>query len=218
MGDIQRSSLLTLVVPTEKRKKRLDGDIQEYLTEGAVMLAFALHLLESTTARRIEIHPDGEHGKRFPFQAQLNARGFEKVRSIGKTDYGGLYRDPAGAEIEINPKAGLGDIVVISECLRIVAEAKGGIVNTRNAGPVSRMRRGLCEAVGLLMSRPRVEGTRHIAVVPDVPVTRKLAQTMVARTQEAGIEIALVDRHGAVTAIAHGHHSLSPELSTKPSC
>ena len=74
-------------------------------------------------------------------------------------------------------------------------------MNTKHSGPTSRIRRGLCEAVGLLLATPFVEGTRQVAVVPNVDVTRRLAQSMIQRARLAGIEIALVDRRGNVTDV-----------------
>ena len=61
--------LVTFRTPPEKRAKKCDGEFEHYLSEGAVMLAFALHLLRSIpNLNQVAIHPDGEHGKRFDFQ------------------------------------------------------------------------------------------------------------------------------------------------------
>jgi len=66
-----------------------------------------------------------------------------------------------------------------------------------NGGQTSKLRKGLCEAVGQLIGR--VQGDeRHIAVVPDTPFTKSLAAKMVTRATRAGIEIALVSRSGSV--------------------
>jgi hypothetical protein len=197
MSGRDQNDLLTLIQPTEKRRKGLVGEFQEH----PVMLAYALHVLRTTEARRVEIHPDGEHGKCFEFRSRLLARGFEFVSPRGTTEYGGLYRHVDGREIEVYPKSGLGDVVAVVGDGRIVAETKGGIVNTRHPGPTSRLRRGLCEAVGLLLATPLEEGTRQVAVVPDVDVTRRLAKSMMARVRRAGIKISLVDRCGNVTDV-----------------
>jgi len=193
--------LLTLVTPTEKRRKGLNGEYQELLSEGAVMVAYAMHILRTTDARLVEIHPDGEHSKSFEFRSWLLVRGFELTRPRGTTSYGGIYRHADGREIDVFPRSGLGDVVADTGSGRIVAETKGGIMNTKHAGPTSRIRRGLCEAVGLLLATPFEPDTRQIAVVPDVPVTRRLANTMIDRVRRAGIEIALVDRRGNVTDV-----------------
>jgi hypothetical protein len=198
---LEHSDLLRLVVPTEKRRKGLVGAHEEYLTEGAVMLAYALHLRSAFDANRIELHPDGEHGKIFDFRNQLGAFGYQFVSPLGSTNYGGVYRHVDQTEIAVHPKAGLGDVVAYFPRGKIVAETKGGIVNTTHPGPTSRMRRGLCEAVGLLLATPVEEGTRQVAVVPNVAVTQQLARKMVHRVRAAGISIALVDRTGNVTDI-----------------
>jgi hypothetical protein len=98
--------------------------------------------------------------------------------------------------IFVQPKSGLGDLVAKINGSSIVAECKSGVINTKHAGQQSRLRRGLCEAVGLLMAS--TEGVRQIAVVPHTDVTRKLAEKMAHRTRLAGIEIALVDARGNV--------------------
>lgn len=77
--------------------------------------------------------------------------------------------------------------------------AKGGIINTRHSGQVSRLYRGLCETVGLLMAS-ETPG-RQVAVVPYTEGTLRLAKRMAARCAQADIEIALVGRKGEVTDI-----------------
>jgi hypothetical protein len=51
----------------------------------------------------------------------------------------------------INPRSGLGDVVADADGTIISAECKGGIINTRHSGQVSRLYKGLCETVGMLM-------------------------------------------------------------------
>jgi hypothetical protein len=79
----------------------------------------------------------------------------------------------------------------------IFAECKGGIINTKNAGQTSRLRKGLCEVIGQLMSR-ELNGERQVAVVPDTAEARKLASRMHDRTKSASIEIALISANGDV--------------------
>jgi hypothetical protein len=116
------------------------------------MMAFALHLLRTTSAREILVHPDGEHGKRFDFAGWLGRRGFERMSRTGKTSYAGRYVLPDDRAIVVNPASGRGDVVTEADGITIWAECKGGIVNTRHPGQVSRLTKGLCEAVGLLMA------------------------------------------------------------------
>jgi hypothetical protein len=80
---------------------------------------------------------------------------------------------------------------------KIVAECKGGIINTKHAGQKSKLRRGLCEAVGLLMSRENT-GERQYAVVPLTDDTQRLADQMRPRCRKAGIEIALIREDGMI--------------------
>ncbi|GAA0598120.1 hypothetical protein GCM10009099_39130 [Caenispirillum bisanense] len=163
------------------------------------MLAYAMHLLRTQGARDVRIHPDGEHGKQFDFAAWLGRREFTKFSSLGSTSYGGVYRNSAGQTITVHPKPGLGDVVAeVGNCV-ISAECKGGIINTRHAGQVSRLYRGLCETIGLLMATPS-QG-RQIAVVPLTESTLRLAERLAPRCAVAGIEIALVGSYGEVMEV-----------------
>jgi hypothetical protein len=160
------------------------------------MLAYSLHLFETIPGLlTVEIHPDGEHGKRFAIKKWLSNQGFELLESQGTTDYCGIYVSGEKRMI-VTAKSGLGDVVARTPSDSIIAECKGGIVNTRHNGQVSRLRKGLCEAVGLLMSKAR--SGRQIAVVPYTEPTLRLAKSIALRAREAGIEIALVDEHGQV--------------------
>ena len=160
------------------------------------MLAYAMHLLRTQDARDVRIQPDGEHGKQFDFVAWLRRRDFGKIASLGSTTYGGVYRNPAGQTITVHPKSGLGDVVAEVGNHVISAECKGGIINTRHPGQVSRLYRGLCETVGLLMATP-AQG-RQVAVVPLTESTLRLAERLAPRCALAGIEIALVGSRGEV--------------------
>jgi hypothetical protein len=90
--------------------------------------------------------------------------------------------------------ADIGDISIVAEC-------KGGVINTKHAGQLSRLRQGLCETVGLSLASPIVEGRRQFVVVPRTRVTESLARRMVARANATGIEIALVDGTGNVVDV-----------------
>ena len=205
------NAFITVCEPPEKRAAHCTGGKERHLTEAAVMIAFAMYLLD-TGAAEVEIHPDGEHGKRYDIRACLESLGFTLTASHGTTRYGGVYRRGHHA-VSVSPRSGFGDVVAKIGGNAFVAECKGGITNTDHAGQVARLRRGLCEAVGQLMVRPAV-GERNIAVVPETPATKKLAERMRHRTLAAGIEIALVDERGRVEFIArseaaralkHGH-------------
>lgn len=191
--------LVTALAPPPNRVGKSDGPHEHHLYEGAVMLAFAMYLLRAEGAQDVRIHPDGEHGKQFDFAAWLRRRGFTKIYSLGSTTYGGVYRNPAGQAITVHPKSGLGDVVAEVGNNVISAECKGGIINTRHPGQVSRLYRGLCETVGLLMATPS-QG-RQVAVVPLTERTLRLAERLAPRCALAGIEIALVGSRGEVMEV-----------------
>lgn len=188
--------LVTALSPPPNRIGKSDGEHEHHLYEGAVMVAYAMHLLRTQDTRHVRVHPDGEHGKQFDFAAWLLRRDFIKISSVGTTSYGGTYRNAAGQEITVNPKSGLGDVVAEVGNHIISAECKGGIINTRHSGQVSRLYKGLCETVGMLMATPS-QG-RQIAVVPFTEGTLRLAERLASRCALAGIEIALVGSRGEV--------------------
>jgi|SRR6266481_3562214 len=181
--------------PPEKRRAYCTGGKEKHLTEAAVMIAFALHLLDKG-ASEVEIHPDGEHGKRYDIRGCLKSRGFMLREARGTTAYGGVYHDN-NQELTVFPKPGLGDVRAKLSGNTVVAECKGGVINTSHSGQLSKLRKGLCEAVGLLMARSQ-NGERHIAVVPASEETTKLAVRMRNRASAAGIEIALVNESGDI--------------------
>lgn len=170
------------------------------------MLAFAFHLLRTVPKlTRVSVHPDGEHGNRFDFRGWLAAQGFDLVQPSGSTAYGGRYESADGRQVIVHPASGLGDVVAEWDGESIVAECKGGVLNTRHAGQQSRLRKGLCETVGLSLASPIAPGRKQFAVVPKTRATEALARRMAGRAARAGIAIALVDGIGAVeTVIAEG--------------
>lgn len=129
-------------------------------------------------------------------------RGFAMTTPMGITDYGGVYDRSDGQSVLVNPKSGRMDVVAEQGNLSFGAECKGGIVNTKHAGQVSRLSRGLCEVVGRLMQRPLREGQHQFAVVPLVPITENLARKMHPRVQAAGIEIVLVTPKGEMVHVS----------------
>jgi hypothetical protein len=188
--------LVTALAPPPNRVGKSTGDHEHHLYEGAVMIAYAMHLLRTEGANHVRVHPDGEHGKQFDFSGWLGRRQFRKTSSIGTTAYGGVYENADGQTITINPRSGLGDVVAEVGDHMISAECKGGIINTKHPGQVSRLYKGLCETVGMLMATPS-QG-RQVAVVPLTDSTFRLAQRLAPRCSLTGIEIALVGGRGEV--------------------
>jgi hypothetical protein len=198
-------NLIVELDPPANRQGKCDGGRERHLTEAAVMLAYGLHLLRTVPElRTVTLHPDGEHAKRFEIAGWLSAQGFAREEVPGKPTFAGTYVC-GDQSIVVASIPGKGDVVATTRNASIIAECKGGIVNTRHAGQTSRLRKGLCEAVGLLMAR--VKGGRQVAVVPKTETTLRLAQKLAPRARDAGIEIALVDERGRVTEI-------TPETST----
>ena len=196
--------LVTALAPPPNRVGKSDGAHEHHLYEGAVMVAYAMHLLRTEGARDVRIHPDGEHGKQFDFAGWLLRRGFSKVSSLGSTAYGGVYRNAGGPDdYRRSPSSGLSDVVAEGGGQVISAECKGGIINTRHPGQVSRLYKGLCETVGMLMATP-AQGRRQVAVVPMTEGTIRLAERLAPRCALAGIEIALVGSRGEVVSISPG--------------
>jgi hypothetical protein len=191
--------LVEEVAAPQKRAGKVADGIEHKMHEGAVMVAYAMHLLRTTKSDHVRIHPDGEHGKRFDFTGWLSRRGFEKATSTGTTSYGGEYRHPNGWRLTIHPSSGKGDVVAEVGDHILSAECKGGIINTRHPGQVSRLYKGLCETVGLLMASQ--SPGRQVAVVPYTNGTLRLAKRMAARCALAGIELALVGSRGEVIDI-----------------
>jgi len=191
--------LVTALAPPPNRVGKSIGDHGHHLYEGAVMIAYAMHLLRAEGAAHVRIHPDGEHGKQFDFSGWLERRHFRKTSAIGTTAYGGMYENARGQTITINPRSGLGDVVAEVGGQLISAECKGGIINTRHPGQVARLYKGLCETVGMLMATP--SHGRQVAVVPLTDGTMRLAQRLATRCALAGIEIALVGGRGEVVDV-----------------
>ncbi|MGR9258417.1 hypothetical protein [Rhizobium leguminosarum] len=191
--------LVTALEPPPNRAGRVNGAHEHHLYEGAVMVAFAMHLLRSEETMHVRIHPDGEHGKRFDFSVWLERRGFRKLSALGSTAYGGEYRNSIGQIITVNPKSGLGDVVADTPRGTVSVECKGGIINTRHPGQVSRLYKGLCETVGMLMATPA--SGRQVACVPLTEGTMRLAKRLAPRCALAGIEIALIGSRGEVVDV-----------------
>jgi hypothetical protein len=189
--------LITEKEPPPNRKLRCDRAMERHLTEAAVML-------RCTSRRRRQAFPSSRFIRTASTVSVLRSdhgwrRGFKLVTPSGATSYGGRY-ERNGLTVVVSSIPGLGDVEATVAGKKVVAECKGGIVNTRHAGQLSRLRRGLCEAVGLLMTRPR--GERQFAVVPHTPTTLALARKMLPRARDAGIEIALVKEDGSVIDVS----------------
>ena len=104
--------LVIAKVPPLCRATKTVGTHELYLYEGAVMIAYAMHLLRDRGACEAYIHPDGQHNGQFSFFGWLTQHGFTKETCVGRTPYGGTYRNLDGKTITVSPKSGQGDVVV----------------------------------------------------------------------------------------------------------
>jgi hypothetical protein len=147
--------LITRLPAPPNRVRFCTEGVEEHLTEAAVIVAFAMYLLRTVPdLMHVVIHPDGEHGKRFPLRAWFEERGFALVDPRGTTSYGGSYRANTGQSVLINPKPERADVVADILWRSFLAECKGGIINTSHPGQLSRLRKGVCEAVGQCLASP----------------------------------------------------------------
>ena len=191
--------LIVELDPPPNRLAKCNGAKERHLTDASVMLAFAMHLLRTVpNLTTVEIHPAAEHGKRFDILRWLSARGFKLKKGRGIATYCGTYTREKQTII-VTSMPGMGDVVAKSEGASVVAECKGGIVNTQHPGQLASLRNGLCEAVGLLLASPRAG--RQVAVAPYTEGTLRLAQKLAPRAKDAGIEIALVHDLGDVVDV-----------------
>lgn len=190
--------MITEREPPPNRKGKQIGEYERHMGEAAVMLAMAEWLfLQGAT--EVSIHPDGMHMKDFDIPGWLASAGFHRVSTTGSRGQSGSFMR-GSHELTVHSRPGLGDIIAWIEGAQIEIEAKGGCVNSKHPGQLSRLRKGLHEAVGQLMGSPR-SNTRLIAAVPYHSETEKLANRLSTRCKLAQIEIALVREDGTVVFV-----------------
>lgn len=188
-------TFITEKLPQSGSARKHTGKFEKHLHEAAVMLAIARWMFE-LGAKKVYLYPDGQHAKQFDICRWLGNEGFVKIAAKGKTPVAGTYtRQHQTLYVEFKP--GQGDVVADVEGCRVVVEAKGGIINTRHSGQKSKLRKHLYEAVGMLLDRPK-NADRLIVAVPLHAETKKIAERMVKRCRDVGIEIALISGDGTV--------------------
>jgi hypothetical protein len=195
-------TFLTDHVPPEKRQRFCENGVEKKFSEGAVQIAFALYLLSQPEGgQSVEMFPDGEHAKRFAIREYLESMGFVLEVPMGSTSYGGLYRR-GEQSFTVNPKShhGRGDVVGTLKGQVVRAECKGGIINSKHSGALSKLRSGMSELIGQTMAMDD-NGDRHVAVAPKTTPSLYQAQRLHKRCNKAGIEIALVSEDGSVEFI-----------------
>jgi hypothetical protein len=107
--------LIVELDPPENRQGKCVGRKERHLTEAAVMLAYGKHLLRTVPdLNMVELHPDGEHGKRFDIARWLLAGGFVLTEPHGTTSYCGKYiRDQQVIIVKSIP--GKGDVLAMKD-------------------------------------------------------------------------------------------------------
>lgn len=187
-------------IPSEKRATYAEGGIERRMYEAAVMVAVSQHLIDLQRQcgenGKVSIHPDGQHDRQYSFREALGALGFQRCEALGKTEFGGRYRH-GDDEITVFPQSGRGDVTAHVEGRLVMVECKGGTLNSRHAGVLSRARSSLSELIGQLMVLPD-DGARHIAARPWSKQSEELARRLAPRCIKAGIEIALVHEDGSL--------------------
>lgn len=103
--------LIEETIPPPNRVGTATHKYEHKFHEGAVMIAYAMHLLRTMKTTEVRIHPDGMHRKQFDFSAWLEKQNFKRESSTGTTSYAGTYRADDGRIIIVNPKSGIGDVV-----------------------------------------------------------------------------------------------------------
>jgi hypothetical protein len=126
----------------------------------------------------VRLHPDGQHARQVDFPGWLEKRGFRRVANA-RTPFAGTFEDADGRRIVVHPRSGLGDVSADANSTIIEAECKGGAIETRHPGRLSRLDKSLCEIVGRLMSKPATG--RQVAVMPRTEVTLRLARKLAPR-------------------------------------
>lgn len=191
---------ITKKTSSEKRLSFTTDGTEHYFSDAAVMLAFSLYLLNDPKSNAVvTVHPDSEHAKNFDIADCLLSNGFTKQSATGETSYAGQY-ERGNQMLLVDPSCGHGNVVGKIDGKKIIAECKGGVINTTHSGQVSKLKMGLSELIGQLLILP--EGTdRHIAVLPYTALTKQLAGRFFPRLTKVNVEIALVHDDGNVEYI-----------------
>jgi hypothetical protein len=197
---------MTLIVPqifvdrkTPDKRAAHPGSpsVERKLPEAGVMFAMAMWLLtEPASSRVVKIHPDGMHDSDdFRITNWLQSAGFTQSQRVGKTDYAGSWEGPHG-RIEIVNRPGVGDVVGEVDGIEIFIEAKGGTINSRYPGHLSRNRNNLYLCLGQLFAKQPGPKIRRIAALPYTDDLMMVLKTINTQVTMAGIEVLLVQYDG----------------------
>ena len=205
--------LLTFVTkrkPPASRAAKCDGRYEHQLSEMGVILAVAEWLFIDG-AETVCIYPDGMHPKGFNTTQWLKESGFTKREARGNdaTALAGRYQR-GHQTLEIFFRSGRGDVTATVRGTPVLVETKGGCINTSHSGQVSKLRRGLHEAVGMLVGRGASAG-RRIAAIPRHKTIEKVAKEIAPHCIATGVEIMLVSGDGNIHICDLGPAHTIPE-------
>ena len=190
-----------------KRFGKHEGHYERHIPEILVMLA-AAEWAFGAGSEDVSIHPDGMHFKDFDLPNWLRNRAFVQETFTGTSNKTGRFR--RGRQVlVVHSRSGLGDVIASIGTRKLEFEAKGGCINSIHAGQLSKLRKGLHEAVGQLMATPRNDA-ELIAVVPSHKQTRRLAEKLARRCRLVGIEIALVEEDGELVFVQQDQVNTHP--------
>jgi hypothetical protein len=131
----------------------------------------------------------------------MAATGWEQIKEpqVGRNAWTGTYRR-GDKTIRVHLRPSEGDVVATVDGRRIVAECNKGPLVRKPGSPEYPL---LTTALGQALLFHVAADDIVVAAVPDTPVFRQLAETRRSRplVRRAGIRIALVARHGAVSGL-----------------
>jgi hypothetical protein len=137
----------------------------------------------------------------FDISRFMAGTGWEPIKEpqVGRNAWTGTYRR-GDKTIRVHSRPGEGDVVATIDGRRIVAECKKGPLVRKPGSPEYPL---LTTALGQSLLFDVSADDIVVAVVPDTPVFRKLAETWRERplVRQAGIRIALVNRDGTVSGL-----------------
>jgi hypothetical protein len=178
------------------------------MPEAEVALRLAEHLSELPGfGGHVAVAIDGAsvrvHGADiFDIVAYLRANRWELSQgsAAGKNAWTATYTRGA-ATMQIHSRSGIGDVEATIDGRRVIAECKKGPLTKKQGSPEYPL---LTSAIGQALLFKAAAEDVVIAAVPDTPTFQRIASEwrQRPRLQQAGIQIVLVARSGAVSGLS----------------
>ena len=142
------------------------------------------------------------HGEEvFDISGYLQANKWElSIANTGSRNaWAATYRR-SGATMRVHSRSGVGDVETSIAGRRVIAECKKGPLVRKPGSPEYPL---LTAAIGQALLLPAEGDDVAIAVVPDTPVFRRIAEDWRSRPKlkASGIQIVLVNRDGTVSGL-----------------